>query len=353
MKKNILKISAILGLCMVAFVGIAQAQGSDDDNKKKKKTKIEKKIEVEEENGETTVTITTIKNGKKSVEKLTGDEAKDFVKDHTVHANGKGEDIEIKIDMSHCNSLSHEEGVTSKTVEVSDTNGEKVVRVVTVKDGEEKIEEYRGEEAEKYLEEQHHHRGHMTKEFKFDFSDMEGMDEEAIQKKVEEMMSKMGNSYTFDFDSSGYGEGKADVRIFMDGEDMPDDIKEMLEEMDIDVQKLIEEAKGDSKRRVMVTTMVMVEDVENEEGEEALELDAFELYPNPSEGQLRVKFDTGNDKEAIVTVRDLNGKEVYKNTVEGSTNYELTIDLGSEASGTYIVTVDQNDKRKSKKLILK
>ncbi len=356
MKKNILKISAILGLCLVAFVGIAQTQKTgDDDDKKKKKTKIEKRVEVEQENGETTVTITTIKDGKKTVEKLTGDDAQVFLDEHA-HEGGEGEDIEIRIDMSGSHSAMSQEGTTSKRVEVNDINGEKVVKVVTIKDGEETVEEYRGAEADEYLENQHEKMGHTgMHQFKFDFSDMEGMDMDTMNEKLKEMMSQMeGNAFSFDFDTEG-GEGKGDmdVKIFMDGDDIPEDMKKMLEEMDINLDQLMEEAKGSGKTKVMVTTMVMVEDVENEEGEADLELDAFELFPNPSEGQLRIKFDTGNEKEATVTVRDLNGKEVYKNRVEGATNYELTVDLGEEASGTYIVTVDQDKKRKSKKLILK
>jgi len=60
------------------------------------------------------------------------------------------------------------------------------------------------------------------------------------------------------------------------------------------------------------------------------------IYPNPTTGRLRVEI-TGTETSADITVVDINGKEILKNTDFGTSG---TVSLSEYASGTYIMRID-------------
>lgn len=361
MKKNLLRISAVIGLCVITAVGIAQVNSSTtDDDDKKKKRKIEKKIEVEDKNGVKTVKVTTIENGEKTVESYEGAEADAYLKKMEKAEAGEGKQIKIEIDMDSDNSFNFEHDFSGdqKSVEVSVENGVKTVTVKTTdEDGNEKVEVYEGEEAEEYLKNEHHgHMHHMhgmnpsdmhmkfkmfsdSNAFEFDgnFEDLMNefhakFDSDEFKQHMEEMKEKMGDMQQhFEF------------KVFEDGEELPEFLEEILEEMDI---------SKDGEKRISMTTMVIIEDVDNQEGVEKLELESFNLYPNPTTGQLSIKFSANDTKPINVVITDVNGKQVHAQTVKGSKDYDLKIDLEDKANGTHIVSLVKGDKQISKKIIL-
>lgn len=358
MKKNILKITAILGLSLMAVVGIAQTQSDDDDKKKKKK--IEKRIEVVEENGETKVTVTTIEDGKESTETYVGEDAKAFLeKEKAEREEMKGKHnvrIEIDIDDDENGNVKSQ----SKKVEVKEVDGEKVVTVTTEEDGEKTVEEYRGEEADEFLKNQDSGNhflfefgdGMMDMQF-FKSEDFTGMSPEEMKTKMETLMKELDEKMKvmeFHFDSDSFDlDHSFDFHIFENMEEMPEHIKEMLENMDID----LDISTNGNGKRYMVGTMVVVEDIENEDGKENLDLEVFQVYPNPTDGMLNIQFKTDTKKPANVIVNDINGKELHNIKVDGSNTYNLNVDMEGHSTGTYFISVIQGKKAQRKKFILK
>jgi hypothetical protein len=72
----------------------------------------------------------------------------------------------------------------------------------------------------------------------------------------------------------------------------------------------------------------------------------FKVYPNPSEGTLRIKSDT----PVSVSIADLTGKVVFTmNEVTNDTQMNLT----SLQKGMYIATITSGNDKENQKLLLK
>ena len=83
-----------------------------------------------------------------------------------------------------------------------------------------------------------------------------------------------------------------------------------------------------------------------------LDLEKVELFPNPTDGKMTVKF-TAPATATIVKVSDLSGKEIYSeslNDFDGAYNKEL--DLSKAATGALILSIHQGDKIFSEKIII-
>ncbi len=123
---------------------------------------LSKKIKVEENDGVKKVTVTTTEDGNENIEIYEGEEADEFLEQHSKGKNKimfiEDDDITtITMDSDNLHWISEDKhnGITKKVnVEIKDD--EKTVTVTTIEDGEEKVEVYEGEEADKYLEKMDH-----------------------------------------------------------------------------------------------------------------------------------------------------------------------------------------------------
>jgi hypothetical protein len=128
----------------------------DDDDMKMLDGKKIIKLNVEDENGEKTVTATTIENGEKKVETYKGKEADEFLNKMDQEHNIKV-DLDVETDSIGQKSKkiwihnSVEGDNVNKKVQVEIEDGVKKVTVTTNENGKEKVENYEGDEAEKYL----------------------------------------------------------------------------------------------------------------------------------------------------------------------------------------------------------
>ena len=87
--------------------------------------------------------------------------------------------------------------------------------------------------------------------------------------------------------------------------------------------------------------------------ERSLELETFEVFPNPGEGQIRLKF-TSEAAPTTVRVLDLSGKEVYREYMRDFSGlYDDSIDLDQLNSGMYILTIEQEGKIFSEQLVIR
>lgn len=77
----------------------------------------------------------------------------------------------------------------------------------------------------------------------------------------------------------------------------------------------------------------------------------FVLYPNPNKGSFAVQF-KNESKSVKVFVNDILGKTIYAKTFETDGDFNQNIFLPNAASGLYLVTVIDGDKRTVRKIII-
>lgn len=80
----------------------------------------------------------------------------------------------------------------------------------------------------------------------------------------------------------------------------------------------------------------------------------IELFPNPSDGVVTVKFKLSAQGAVTVTILDINGKELYRDEVKDfNGSYSHDFDLSRQAQGTYLLSIQQGDKVMSEKILRK
>ena len=92
-------------------------------------------------------------------------------------------------------------------------------------------------------------------------------------------------------------------------------------------------------------------ETKNKVQDESLEITYLSGSPNPSQGQLKIKYQ-GTKGPMMLQVLDLNGKELYKEDLKefnGSYDKEINID---HVKGTVILKITQGKKVLSEKIIV-
>lgn len=121
-------------------------------------------------------------------------------------------------------------------------------------------------------------------------------------------------------------------------------------------------AHGDMKR---IRMRIAIEEISPEELREisektgqpldennSLELNNFSVSPNPSRGPITLKFDVPNEGSTEIRVFDLNGALVFEQQLEGFSGiYSQQIDLSDESAGTYIISIVQQGKGYTARLV--
>jgi hypothetical protein len=103
-----------------------------------------------------------------------------------------------------------------------------------------------------------------------------------------------------------------------------------------------------SQVNVVVVTVrenaIVTSSVEFEDGME------LQVYPNPTQGQVRIDLAGSRFRQAEVTVYNVLGAMVYRQSFQ--TSSDIVFDLSSQSSGMYIVKVDSEGISATRKLIL-
>ncbi len=137
-----------------------------------------------------------------------------------------------------------------------------------------------------------------------------------------------------------------------------------LNHMDKWIEEKVENINGE---KTSTRVMVMITDLDDEDVKtlkdispnaqllkiDANEIDELEFFPNPSKGLFNLKFDVEQPADTQINIYDINGKEIYTETIN---NFEGTFDedinISQSEGGTYILEILKDNKRFNKKIII-
>lgn len=374
-----------------------------------KKT-ISKQIEVNDENGVTTVTVTTTRDGNKTVEVLTGDEAHAFMKkEHQNHKNMKRNHHIEDIDVSEVNGLKtvtvtkvidgekdvkvligddaeaflqhHEnrkrhhinhENHSKKNIEVNDENGVKTVTITHEKDGKNFVKVLTGEEADAFLE--NHKKGNaMHRAMRANANEFEDINvtiDPADGNKTVTITRKNGDDemikvLTGEDADQFLAHHKAMRHLHKnmgEGENEDSDDNVFIMELEMDDKKCDGKRvwishsecnqKNSFKKNVIIEDIGDYKSATGSNKSKTLLINDLNFYPNPNNGLFTINFTPENSKTTDIIVKDLTGKEIYSGQVSGTNPVSETIDITDQSSGVYILTLQQGNKSMSKKLLV-
>lgn len=126
------------------------------------------------------------------------------------------------------------------------------------------------------------------------------------------------------------------------------EMKDRMKEMDMDF--------SDGSNRVIIIQSLSKEEAEKlEVKDQSLELNEFKLYPNPSEGNIKIEFEAKDNGPVQIKLLDATGNRVlFDETRELSGGfYEETIAIDQYEPGTYILQIIQQDKALSRRVIMR
>ena len=85
---------------------------------------------------------------------------------------------------------------------------------------------------------------------------------------------------------------------------------------------------------------------------EEFALQNFSLYPNPSKGDFSLSFNSTSGEDIDVNVYDISGRLVHTRNYNATAVFNENISLKNVSSGMYLITVTDQDKTVTKKLII-
>jgi subtilisin-like proprotein convertase family protein len=86
---------------------------------------------------------------------------------------------------------------------------------------------------------------------------------------------------------------------------------------------------------------------------DSFELDNLSIYPNPNNGSFNILFDNVSSNQVAITVFDLSGRSVFKNSYETFSRFNQNIHLQSVTSGMYLVNIIDGNRVVTKKIVIK
>lgn len=85
---------------------------------------------------------------------------------------------------------------------------------------------------------------------------------------------------------------------------------------------------------------------------ETFGLTDFSLYPNPNNGNFTIQFTSDSSNDVAVTVHDLRGRQVYTKSFQNNGLFNQELSLNNTASGIYLVTVQDGNRKEVKKIVV-
>lgn len=83
-------------------------------------------------------------------------------------------------------------------------------------------------------------------------------------------------------------------------------------------------------------------------------LSEIQVFPNPAEDQLQLRFQAKNSGPAVLRILDLNGNEVYKEEIaDAALLQDKTIKLPASKKGMFLLQLEQGDHTFMQRVLLK
>ena len=78
----------------------------------------------------------------------------------------------------------------------------------------------------------------------------------------------------------------------------------------------------------------------------------FKIYPNPNNGNFTVQFDSNSGNEVKIGVHDIRGRQIYNKSFQNSGLFSQNLELNNVQSGVYMVTVQDGDKKETRRIVI-
>ncbi|WP_298516335.1 zinc-dependent metalloprotease family protein [uncultured Kordia sp.] len=85
---------------------------------------------------------------------------------------------------------------------------------------------------------------------------------------------------------------------------------------------------------------------------EEFELDSFALYPNPNKGEFSLSFNSTSGEDININVHDISGRLIYTKDYNATSTFNENISLKNVSTGMYLITVTDQERTVTKKLIV-
>ena len=82
------------------------------------------------------------------------------------------------------------------------------------------------------------------------------------------------------------------------------------------------------------------------------ELQGFEMYPNPTEGEFTLKFLPENDN-IVLKIHDISGREVFVKEYQAESVFNQNVSIKNAQSGMYLVTIQDGAHKTVKRIVIK
>jgi subtilisin-like proprotein convertase family protein len=81
-------------------------------------------------------------------------------------------------------------------------------------------------------------------------------------------------------------------------------------------------------------------------------LENFAVYPNPSNGNFTVQFNSNSTNDIKIGVHDMRGRQIFDKVYQNSGVFNQNIQLNNLQSGVYLVSVQDGDTKEVKRIII-
>ncbi|AXG71154.1 calcium-dependent protease [Kordia sp. SMS9] len=85
---------------------------------------------------------------------------------------------------------------------------------------------------------------------------------------------------------------------------------------------------------------------------EEFELDSFALYPNPNKGEFSLSFNSTSGEDISINVHDISGRLIHTKNYNATSTFNENISLRNVSTGMYLITVTDQERTVTKKLII-
>ena len=82
------------------------------------------------------------------------------------------------------------------------------------------------------------------------------------------------------------------------------------------------------------------------------ELNDLTIAPNPNTGNFNVKFNSTSDKDIVINVYDISGRQIFAKTYPSQSLFSQNIQLDSVQSGVYLVNIQNGSHKSVRKIVV-